>query len=99
MRTGVRLILETLEQLAVRRSEMLGRRFDPNVHDAIIESEAPGQLPGIVTRVVEEGYVIHQRLLRPARLIVSERPAPGMAARHPWQRWARGGELTPGSRG
>ena len=56
MRTGVRLILlETLEQLAGSSQRNARPRFDPNVHDAIIESEAPGQLPGIVTRVVGRG--------------------------------------------
>jgi molecular chaperone GrpE len=63
----------TLEHFDVRPITALGQRFDPNQHEAIMEVEDPSDAPGTVIRVVEEGYMINDRLLRPARVIVSKR--------------------------
>jgi molecular chaperone GrpE len=67
----LRLLTQTLQRFGVRRIEALGRPFDPNLHEAVAQIEDPSQPPGTVTRVVEEGYMIHDRLLRPARVFVS----------------------------
>jgi molecular chaperone GrpE len=73
VRATLRVLMRTLERFGVRRIEALGVRFDPNVHEAIMEVDDPSQPPGTVTRVVEDGYTINERLLRPARVIVSRR--------------------------
>ena len=54
-----------------------GEPFDHNVHEAMFELEAPGAEPGTVVQVVETGYRIRDRLLRPARVgVAKRRPAP-----------------------
>ena len=73
VRVTLRVLMRTLERFGVRRIEALGVRFDPNVHEAIMEVDDPSQPTGTVTRVVEDGYTINERLLRPARVIVSRR--------------------------
>ena len=68
-----RIMMQTLERFGVRRIAALGERFDPNIHEAIMEVDEPSQPPGIVIRVEEDGYTINERLLRPARVLVSKR--------------------------
>jgi len=69
----LRVLIRTLERFGVRRISALGERFDPNLHEAVMEVDDPKQPPGTVTQVVEQGYTIHGRLLRPARVVVSKR--------------------------
>ena len=52
-----------------------GEPFDHNVHEAMFELDAPGAEPGTVVQVVEAGYRIRDRLLRPARVGVAKRRA------------------------
>ncbi|MCB1556013.1 MAG: nucleotide exchange factor GrpE [Alphaproteobacteria bacterium] len=46
--------------------------FDPNLHEVMFEVPGTGKPPGTVMQVVETGYVIHDRLLRPARVGVAK---------------------------
>lgn len=69
----LRAFLQTLERFGVQPIEALGKPFDPNLHEAIMEEDDPSQPPGIVTRVVENGYMLRDRLLRPARVVVSKK--------------------------
>jgi molecular chaperone GrpE len=69
----LRFLLGTLERFGVRPISALGERFDPNLHEAVMEVDDPAQPPGTVVQVVEQGYTIHGRLLRPARVVVSKR--------------------------
>jgi molecular chaperone GrpE len=69
----LRVLLQTLERFGVRLILALGERFDPNLHEAVMEVDDPAKLPGTVAQVVEQGYTIHGRLLRPARVVVSKR--------------------------
>ena len=52
-------------------------KFDHNFHEAMFEVESPDREPGTVVQVVQRGYRIHDRLLRPARVGVAKRPADG----------------------
>ncbi len=70
----LRAFLQTLERFGVRTIEAQGKPFDPNFHEAVMQVETPSQPPGIVTQVVEQGYTIQNRLLRPARVVVSRAP-------------------------
>jgi molecular chaperone GrpE len=67
--------LQTLDCFGVRRIDALGQRFDPSLHEVMMDVDDPSQPPGTVIRVVEHGYTIHDRLLGPARVIVSKRHA------------------------
>jgi molecular chaperone GrpE len=72
VRATLRVLMQTLERFGVRRIEALGQRFDPNLHEVMIDVDDPSQPPGTIIRVVEDGYTIHGRLLRPARVVVSK---------------------------
>ena len=73
VRATLRVVLRTLERFNVRQIEALGQRFDPRIHEAIMDVDDPSRPPGTVTRVVEDGYTLNERLLRPARVFVSKR--------------------------
>jgi molecular chaperone GrpE len=70
VRATARLLERTLERFGIRKIEALSKRFDPALHEAVMEVEDSSQPPGTVVRVVEDGYTIHDRLLRPARVFV-----------------------------
>jgi len=73
VRATERLLMQTLERFGVRKIEAVGQPFDPNLHEAVMEVDEPENLPNTVVRVVEDGYTIHDRLLRPARVFVAKR--------------------------
>jgi molecular chaperone GrpE len=53
-----------------------GEKFDHNLHEAMFEVETPDKEPGTVVQVIQHGYKIHDRLLRPARVGVAKKPTP-----------------------
>jgi molecular chaperone GrpE len=71
----LRILMQTLQRFGVRPIEALRQKFDPNLHEAIATIAEASQPSGTVTRVVEDGYMIHDRLLRPARVVVSIHPS------------------------
>lgn len=48
-----------------------GQPFDHNLHEALSTAPAPGQPANTIIHVIQHGFMIHQRLLRPAKVIVS----------------------------
>lgn len=48
--------------------------FDPNLHDAISEAESVDVEPGVILEVRRKGYQLHDRLLRPAAVVVAKAP-------------------------
>jgi molecular chaperone GrpE len=68
--TGVemteRLLLAALERHQIKRIEAVGQKFDANLHQAMFEVPGTGQPAGTVVQVLEAGYTISDRLLRPA---------------------------------
>jgi molecular chaperone GrpE len=70
----LRAFLQTLERFGVRPIDAQGKPFDPKFHEAIAMIDDPTQPPGTVTKVVEQGYTLRDRLLRPARVAVSKSP-------------------------
>lgn len=67
-----REMLTTLERYGIRLIEALGQRFDPNLHQAMMEMDDPTQPDGTVVMVMQQGYQLHERLLRPALVAVSK---------------------------
>ena len=61
----------------IARIEALGERFDHNRHQAMFEVETADAEPGAVVQVVQDGYLLHDRLLRPAMVGVAKAPAAG----------------------
>jgi len=73
-----RELLAIFERFGVRRIDPRGQPFDPNFHQAIAEVPGTGQPAGTVVETMRPGYVIHDRLLRPAMVTVAKaEPAPG----------------------
>jgi molecular chaperone GrpE len=68
-------LLDVLRRHGVTRIEAEGKPFDPNLHQAVMQQPAEGIPPGTVLQVLEQGYMIHERVLRPARVVVSAAPA------------------------
>ena len=61
-----------LARHGVKPIQAEGQRFDPNLHQAIAEVAAQGAQPGTVVNVVQPGYLIGDRLLRPAMVTVAK---------------------------
>tara|TARA_R100000005_G_scaffold96432_1_gene83285 strand:- start:20 stop:646 length:627 start_codon:yes stop_codon:yes gene_type:complete len=74
--TGVELteseLLNTMEKHQIRKIDPKGEKFDPNMHQAMFEIEDPSVEPGTVLQVVQAGYSIADRLLRPAMVGVAK---------------------------
>jgi molecular chaperone GrpE len=69
-----RELLNTLEKHGVRKFSPTGEKFDPNVHQAMFEMEHPGMSPGHVAQVIQAGYMLGDRVLRPAMVGVAKAP-------------------------
>jgi molecular chaperone GrpE len=73
---GIELIyrkfLKTLESEGVKRMEAEGEMFDPNMHEAISHEESPDHESGQIIEVVQPGYVLGDRVLRPALVRVAK---------------------------
>ena len=62
-----------LESEGVTHIESMGEQFDPTKMEAVAMLPAPdGVSPGVVIEVIEEGYMLHERVLRASRVIVAE---------------------------
>ena len=61
----------TLERNGIKAISPLGEKFDHNFHQAMFESPGTGQPAGTVVQVLQTGYVIADRLLRPAMVGVA----------------------------
>lgn len=72
-------LLKALEKNGIRKIEPLGEKFDPNLHQAMYEVPDPSVPSGSVVQVIQPGYVIGERILRPAMVAVAK-GGPKMAA-------------------
>jgi molecular chaperone GrpE len=77
-------ILEVLRKEGVQTLEALGAPFDPRLHEAVEVLAGTGFEPGVVMEEVQKGYILNDRLLRPALVKVSaggttDTPEPGAA--------------------
>ena len=71
-----RALLTVFERHQIRTVRpTLGERFDPARHQAMFEVETAEQDPGTVAQIVQDGYVVADRLLRPALVGVAKAPA------------------------
>lgn len=77
---GVDLTLQELlnifQKHGIVRIDPMGEKFDHNFHQAVAQVERDDVPPGTVVQVVQAGYVIHDRLLRPAMVAVAKAPDP-----------------------
>jgi molecular chaperone GrpE len=75
---GFRLVRQQLETVLSQNHcapiEALGQPFDPNLHQAILQQPSPEAPAGTVMMVTQSGYRMHDRVVRPAQVIVSSGP-------------------------
>jgi len=73
---GVKITRDSLKQIferhGVKEIEAENQRFDPNLHEAMTEVDVPGAPPSTCIQVIEKGFTLNGRLLRPARVIVTK---------------------------
>jgi molecular chaperone GrpE len=67
-----RELLAAFERHGLKRVEAMGERFDHNFHQAVFEMENTGRPAGTVVEVLQPGYMLHDRLLRPAMVGVAK---------------------------
>ena len=77
--TGVAMVqsqfLEALKRHGITRIEAQGQAFDPTLHHAVMQQPSKDFKPNTVLQVLEPGYMIHDRVLRPASVVVSTAPS------------------------
>jgi molecular chaperone GrpE len=66
-----RFLTQILNRHGVSEINALNEPFDPKKHEAVMETDETEQPSGNVAQVLESGYTLHDRLLRPARVVVS----------------------------
>ena len=73
--------MKVLAQAGVQPFDSAGRPFDVGYHDALLQVEQPGIAPGTVIEEVERGYMLHDRVLRHAKVVVASGPHAGEAGK------------------
>ena len=83
---GIRLIdralRAALERAGLERISAEGQPFDPRVHEALLQEDAPERAPGVVVRELRPGYRLGDRVLRPAQVSVARGGPPPVPRRH-----------------
>lgn len=67
-----RELLKAMEKHGIARIEPMGQKFDPNLHQAMFEVPDPSVPAGTVVQVVQPGYTIGGRVLRPAMVAIAK---------------------------
>jgi len=79
LKTGIAMVHQQLKSAVadagLEEVDATGKPFDPNVHEAVSEKESTELPEGQVVQQLRRGYKLRERLLRPATVIVSKRPA------------------------
>jgi len=65
--------LKTLGKFEIKKIDCLGKKFDPNFHHAVSEEVNKDKEIGEITKIVQTGYVIQDRLLRPASVVIAKK--------------------------
>ena len=75
-----RILTQILNRFGVEEIRSLHQPFDPKKHEAVMATDETDQPPGSVAQVLEKGYMLHDRLLRPARVVVAKPRRPSSQA-------------------
>ena len=71
----LKLLVKAFERLNIRQIDPTGEPFDPDRHEAVMAQESTTAEPNAVLQVVQPGFELGGRLLRPARVIVARAPS------------------------
>jgi molecular chaperone GrpE len=81
---GVRMTLKSFGDLLSRFGcssfDSVGKPFDPNYHEAVMQQESSEHPEKTILQELQKGYVLHDRLIRPAMVIVSKAPQSSLEA-------------------
>jgi len=66
--------LDCFKKFSIEQVNPLGEPFDPQVHQAMVMQESPDAEPNTVIAVMQKGYTLHSRVIRPAMVVVSKAP-------------------------
>lgn len=69
----MKLFIDALQKFDVQQIDPIGLVFDPQEHEAMSMQDAPGAEPNSVIAVFQKGYKLSDRVIRPARVIVSKK--------------------------
>jgi len=79
LKKGIEMIykqlIDILEKEGLKSFETIGLKFDPRIHEAVATVETKDVLPGTVVEELETGYFFKEKLLRPAKVSVSQEPS------------------------
>lgn len=65
-------LLETLGKHGLKQVEALGEIFDPNLHEALAQEAIEGKKEDEITKVHQTGYMLNDRLIRPAKVVIAK---------------------------
>lgn len=87
LRQGVAMVLQQAQEVLAKHHvlpiEAVGQPFDPNLHEALTQIPSEEHPPMTVVQEAERGYLLHDRVLRPAKVIVSAQPSGDGAPQKP----------------
>ncbi len=76
MREGVemtmKMFVDTVSKFGLKQIDPMGEKFDPNSHEAMVMQPNPDVEPNTVIAVFQKGYELNGRVIRPARVVVSQ---------------------------
>jgi len=76
LKAGFRMTAQQIEKLldahGCKTIDTVGQSFDPAVHDAILQQTVPDAVPGTIVGMASRGYRLHDRVVRPAQVIVAK---------------------------
>ena len=79
LREGVKLtlkgLMDTLKRAGLEEVKSVDEPFDPNFHEAVSEQEDSSVRPGTVTKELQKGYLLNERLIRPSMVVISKNKA------------------------
>jgi len=76
LKAGFRMTAQQIEKVldthGCKTIDTVGQPFDPAVHDAILQQTVPDAVPGTIVGMASRGYRLHDRVVRPAQVIVAK---------------------------
>ncbi len=75
-------LMSAFDRVGIKRINAMGQNFNAHQHEVMFEGPAAGVTPGTVIQVIEDGYMIHDRLLRPARVGIAKADGSNGPAQH-----------------
>lgn len=70
-----RMLVQAMEKFGIEAMDPAGETFDPSYHEAVSTQESDEHEPNTVLSVMQKGYLLNGRVLRPAMVVVSKRPS------------------------